>query len=233
MKKENDNNDIPVITIDGPSGVGKSIISKIVASFLHWNILNSGLIYRAFALIVERKGIPLDNIILLLKASETVNISFKNDIYKKTQMVILDELEDITTIIKSEKYANIASIISSYKEIRLSLVNLQRSFRRYPGLVAEGRDMGTIIFPYAKNKFFLTANIEERCKRRLLQLQDQGIDANLNFVFKALVERDERDSKRITSPLKPDTAAMIIDTTKLSFNEVVQQILAHVKNMSI
>jgi len=227
------NNTIPIITIDGQSGVGKSTISKILANILGWHSLNSGIIYRILALIVDRYNVSLDDIQLLTKISENLNFLFKYDININTQKIILNNEEDITVTIKEEKYANMASILASYKLIRLSLIRYQHAFLKKPGLIAEGRDMGTVIFPKARNKFFITADIKERGNRRLLQLKDKGIDANLDIVVQDLIARDKRDEQRLVSPLKPDPDAIIIDTTKLSINDVLQQILGHVKNMSI
>ncbi len=220
---------IPVITIDGPCGSGKGAVSKLLAEKLGWQLLDSGAIYRTLSLVVMRKKIPLDDVQLLADAGKNLNVKFVNS-SGKPQKITLDG-EDITVNIRSEKCGTTASKISSFEEVRAALIEYQRSFQKAPGLVADGRDMGTVVFPKAKLKIFLAGGVKERAKRRLLQLQKQGINANLGTILKDLAARDERDCKRLVAPLKPDIDAVIIDTTKLSIDEVLQQILAHVKNM--
>ncbi len=220
---------VPVITIDGTSSAGKGVISRLLAEEMGWHFLDSGAIYRVLALIVIRKKIPQDNVPLIVAAGTGLDIQFVTE-QGRSQQVILSG-EDVTAAIRQEECGNVASRISRFPEIRSMLIAKQHSFRRPPGLVADGRDMGTVIFPKAKLKFFLTASTEERARRRLLQLQDQGINATLDTILKDLTDRDERDRNRTLSPLKPDPDAVIIDTTKLSIDEVLQQTLAHVKNM--
>jgi len=220
---------IPVIAIDGPCGSGKGAVSKMLAEKLGWHLLDSGAIYRILTLAVMRKNIPLDDVDALVEAGRGLNIEFIN-LPDKPQKILLDG-EDITTAIRQEECGINASKISSYAEIRSLLIEYQRSFRKPPGLVADGRDMGTVVFPDASLKVFLTATVEERAKRRLLQLQSQGISATLSTVLEELAARDKRDANRSVAPMKPDIDAVIIDTTKLSINEVLQQILAHVNNM--
>ncbi|MBU0744003.1 MAG: (d)CMP kinase [Gammaproteobacteria bacterium] len=223
--------DIPVITIDGPSGAGKGEVSRLLAKELGWHFLDSGAIYRVLALVVIRKKIPQDEITFLINAAKNLDIKFTNN-YGLAPRVVLDG-EDVTQDIRHEECGNIASKIAAFIEVREVLATYQRSFCRSPGLVADGRDMGTVVFPFAKLKIFLTASVEERARRRLLQLQDQGLNATLGTVFADLAMRDKRDRDRIVSPLKPDADAIIVDTTKLSISEVLQQILAHVKSMQL
>lgn len=210
-------NNIPVITIDGPSGSGKGSISKLLAESLGWHFLDSGAIYRAFALAVLKSKLPLGEIAALVAIGK--NLDFTH------------EEEGMAAAIRTEECGNMASKIAAIPEIREVLVECQKAFCKPPGLVADGRDMGTVIFPEARLKIFLTADINERARRRWLQLQDQSINATLDTVLGDLAARDQRDSARTTAPLKPDPAAMIVDTTKLGVNEVLQQILAHVTTM--
>lgn len=223
--------DVPVITIDGTSSAGKGVISRLLAERLQWHFLDSGAIYRVLALVAMRNKIPIDDIPLLVAAAKDLNIHFISQPELPPKVILTDE--DVTSIIRQEEYGNVASRISSFQEVRSILIAKQRSFCNFPGLVADGRDMGTVVFPNARLKFFLTASAEERAKRRLLQLQDQGINATLSTILADLTARDQRDCKRVVSPLKPDPAAMIIDTTKLSIDEVLQKILAHVKSMQV
>ncbi|MDR1012538.1 MAG: (d)CMP kinase [Coxiellaceae bacterium] len=221
--------EVPIITIDGPASVGKGIVSRSLVDRLGWHFLDSGSIYRLLALSIIRKHISLDDIEHIIEIGKNLDIDF---IIKpgKVQKVLLNK-EDVTGAIRHEKCGIVASKIASIGEVRSIFINYQHSFCKLPGLVADGRDMGTVIFPKAKVKIFLTASIKERARRRLLQLQDEGITANLDDVFMDLVSRDKRDSARAVAPLKPDPEAVVIDTTKLSIDEVLQVIMAHVKDM--
>lgn len=220
---------IPVVTIDGTSGAGKGEISRLLAAELTWHLLDSGAIYRALALLVIRKRIALDNIPLLVISGKELEVQFVTSSGASQKTILAGQ--DVTMAIRSAECGDLASKIAAIPEVRAVLIQHQRSLRRLPGLVADGRDMGTVVFPDALLKIFLTASVKERARRRLLQLQDQGINATLDTVLMDLEARDERDIKRVVSPLKPDPAAVIIDTTKFGINEVLQQILAHVKNM--
>ncbi|EKE00664.1 MAG: hypothetical protein ACD_21C00296G0011 [uncultured bacterium] len=221
---------IPIITIDGPSGSGKGTIGKRLAEKLGWHFLDSGAVYRVLALVILKNNIPLDDIHALKARIETLNVEF-TDQSGSNQKIILEN-EDVTSIIRSEECGIVASKIATIAEVRAALTSFLQGFSRPPGLVADGRDMGTVVFPDAFLKIFLTASAEERAARRLLQLQDRGINANLGTVLQDLIERDIRDENRVTAPLKPDPAAVIVDTTKLSVDEVLQLILAHVGTCS-
>jgi len=218
---------VPIITIDGPSSSGKGTISKLVAEKLGWHFLDSGAVYRAFALVVIKDSIQLSDVPVLVAAALALNAEFI-DQPGLPQKIIL-ETKDVTDVIRHEEYGVMASKIAAIAEVRAALTPFLRSFGRLPGLVADGRDMGTVVFPNAQFKIFLTASAEERAKRRFLQLQGRGINANLDAVLQGLMERDIRDESRIIAPLKPDPAAVIIDTTKLNIDEVLQLILAHAK----
>lgn len=221
--------EVPIITIDGPSGSGKGAISKLLSEQLGWHLLDSGAIYRVLALVAIKRKIPLDDIPALVRAGKDLNIKFVNKPQDPQKITLGDK--DVTLDIRREECGVTASKISGFSEIRSLLISYQRDFCRSPGLVADGRDMGTVVFPDARLKIFLTATDEERANRRLLQLHDQGINASLGTVLQDLKARDDRDYNRAVAPLKPASGAVIIDTTKLSIDEVLQQILGHVKSM--
>lgn len=219
-------NEIPIITIDGPSGSGKGAISKLLSEKLGWHLLDSGAIYRILALVAIREKIPLDDVSALVRAGTDLDIEFLNKPQEPQKITLKGE--DITTAIRHEECGVTASKISQFQEVRSLLIPYQRAFCRPPGLVADGRDMGTVVFPDAKLKIFLTASSEERARRRLLQLKEQGMSADFDIVLEELKARDDRDYNRSVAPLKPDSDALIIDTTELSIDEVLQQILQNV-----
>ncbi|MBE9562412.1 MAG: (d)CMP kinase [Proteobacteria bacterium] len=219
---------IDIITIDGPSGVGKGTVSLKVAKHLGWNILDSGALYRILALIAERNKISIEDETQLVKLAGELDIKFipSNDLSK---LQIIYAQQDITSEIRNEIYGNMASKIAVKTEVRQALLARQRAFYISPGLVADGRDMGTIVFPEAKYKFFLTASCEERALRRYKQLINIGIYVKLSELAVEIADRDERDSTRTTAPLMAASDALTIDTTKLSIEEVVERILNKVE----
>jgi CMP/dCMP kinase len=215
------NTDAPVITIDGPSGAGKGTVSLKVAEKLGWVLLDSGAIYRVMAVAQLKKGIELTNISALSVLAESLNVRFQQ------QQIFLDD-EDITAAVRTEECGNNASKVAAIPEVRTALLQRQRLFQQTPGLVADGRDMGTTVFPTAGTKVFLTASQQERAKRRYKQLKENGIDVNMPQVLKQVAERDERDTQRSASPLAPADDAMTVDSTALSIDEVVDVILSKV-----
>ena len=221
----------PVLTIDGPAGSGKGTISQRVATTLDWHILDSGALYRLVALAVLKKAIPLNKD---SSEYEIYNIALKLDVLfvplENNSVRIVLEGEDVTQAIRTEECGNIASQVAALKSVRTALLERQRGFLKLPGLVADGRDMGTIVFPDAKLKIFLTASAEIRGKRRLNQLKQQGINANLRGLIRDIEERDTRDMQRKDAPLVPADDAMIIDTDNLSIDEVVNLVLNAQKN---
>jgi cytidylate kinase len=219
---------IPVLTIDGPSGVGKGTVANIVASNLSWNLLDSGAIYRAFALAASKRNISIDNTEELLSLASHLDLRFESDLAINKLSVYLDNVE-VSSELRTEKTAELASNFAMIGPLRESLLIRQQKFKELPGLVADGRDMGTVVFKDAPFKVFLTANVEERAKRRLKQLQDKGITGNISQTLDEVRKRDERDASRKHSPLKPSKDALIIDTSDLTINEVVTRVMALVK----
>ena len=219
---------IPVLTIDGPSGVGKGTVANIVASNLSWNLLDSGAIYRAFALAASKRNISIDNTEELLSLASHLDLRFESDLAINKLSVYLDNVE-VSSELRTEKTAELASNFAMIGPLRESLLIRQQKFKELPGLVADGRDMGTVVFKDAPFKVFLTANVEERAKRRLKQLQDKGITGNISQTLDEVRKRDERDASRKHSPLKPSKDALIIDTSDLTINEVVSRVMALVK----
>ena len=219
---------IPVLTIDGPSGVGKGTVANIVASTLSWNLLDSGAIYRAFALAASKRNITVDDTEALLDLASNLNLKFESDPKKNKLSIYLDNVE-VSSELRSEKTAELASNFAMIGPLRESLLVRQQKFKEMPGLVADGRDMGTVVFKDAAFKVFLTANVEERAKRRLKQLQDKGITGNISHTLDEVKKRDERDASRKHSPLKPAKDALIIDTSDLTINEVVTRVMALVE----
>jgi len=219
---------IPVLTIDGPSGVGKGTVANIVANQLKWHLLDSGAIYRAFALAASKRNIHLDNTKELLDLASNLDLRFKSDLANNSLDVYLDNTE-VSTELRTEKTAELASNFAMIGALRKSLLIRQQKFRRLPGLVADGRDMGTVVFKDAPYKVFLTANAEERAKRRLKQLHERGIAGNISHTLEEVKKRDERDASRKHSPLKPSEDALIIDTSNLTVNEVVTRVMALVE----
>lgn len=210
-----------LITIDGPAGSGKGTIAKQLSQELKLNYLDSGAIYRILGLHLIENNIPIDNEDLIKKSIEKANIQFSR------HKISLNN-RDVTDEIRTESIAKIASLIAANKTVRESILDLQRSFLKKPGLVAEGRDMGTVVFPEAKNKFFLTASVQERADRRYKQLISKGFDVSIADLVVEIQERDFRDINRTISPLVPAANAVIIDTTKLSPSQVVEFILGNI-----
>ena len=212
-----------LITIDGPSGVGKGTIAQLLAKKLGWHFLDSGALYRITAYAALKKHIPLEDVPALCHLAENLRIEFIDH-------KILFEAEEIQSKIRQEEIGLTASKIGAYQPLRDALYQLQRSFLKEPGLVADGRDMGTAIFPEAQFKFFLTAQDEERARRRFLQLQQAtNVQANMDEILHEIKLRDERDRTRTASPLKPAADAIHIDTSHLSIEQVLETVLHHTR----
>tara|TARA_R110002096_G_scaffold201933_4_gene386515 strand:- start:8746 stop:9453 length:708 start_codon:yes stop_codon:yes gene_type:complete len=220
---------VPVITVDGPSGTGKGTICSYLADWLQWHFLDSGALYRVLALAAEKHGISSDNEAALVALAENLNVEFKVAGAGSLVDVELDSLT-VTDEIRTETCGNAASVIAPIAKVRQALLSRQRAFHLAPGLIADGRDMGTVVFPGATLKIYLTASAEERAKRRYKQLKEKGIDATLRDLSAAIAERDERDSTRAASPLKPAEDAIVIDTSKLDIDAVLENISELVRN---
>lgn len=219
----NNQTSVPVITIDGPSGTGKGTICQKLAAHLGWHLLDSGVIYRALAVQASNQCIDLSDINQLVQAAKTLDLQF--NLLKNGKQQILLAGEDISQSIRNEDCGRIASTISVYPEVRQALLERQRDFASMPGLVTDGRDMGTVVFPEAQLKLYLDASQQERAKRRYLELKDKGIHVSLAEVVDQLSQRDKRDSEREHSPLKPANDAIIIDTTDLNITQVFNNVL--------
>lgn len=218
----------PVITIDGAGGTGKGTISQILANQLGWKFLDSGALYRVLALAAQKHSVALDNEAALEVLAEHLDVQFITESKSVSSQIIL-EGEEVTDIIRNEKVGNAASQIAALPAVRASLLSRQRAFREPPGLVADGRDMGTVVFPDAELKIFLTASPEERAMRRYNQLKERGISVTLSDLIRELLERDKRDQERIIAPLKPAEDAVCINTDTLTVNQVLEQVLAEIK----
>lgn len=221
-------NNVPIITIDGPSGTGKGTICSYLTDWLQWNFLDSGALYRVLALAAQKRGIDNKDEAALADLAEHLNVEFKVAGAGSLVDVVLDG-EVVTDEIRTEEAGNAASQVAPIVSVRKALLSRQKAFHKAPGLVADGRDMGTVVFPQATLKIFLTASAEERAKRRLKQLKEKGISANLRDLSADIAERDERDSTRTASPLKPAEDAVTVDTSTLDIDEVVKKISDLVK----
>jgi CMP/dCMP kinase len=215
--------DVPIITVDGPSGTGKGTVCSYLTDWLQWNFLDSGALYRVLALAAQKRGIDNQDEAALADLAENLNVEFKVAGVGSLVDVVLDG-EIVTDEIRTEEAGNAASLVAPIVAVRKALLSRQKAFHKAPGLVADGRDMGTVVFPQATLKIFLTASAEERAKRRLKQLKEKGISANLRDLSADIAERDERDSTRAVSPLKPAEDAVIVDTSTLDINGVVAKI---------
>ena len=216
-------NKAPVITIDGPSGSGKGTVASRIAESLKFSLLDSGALYRVLGIACDRHGIDLSDPIAVANLARNLNIHFG---LSGEGSVWLDH-EDVSLVIRTDLGSDMASKVGAIKAAREALIERQLAFRKGPGLVADGRDMGTIVFPDATLKIFLTASLDARAQRRYKQLIDKGIDAILPDLLRDLKERDRRDTVRVISPLKPAEDAIVIDTTDISIDQVVKQVLEH------
>jgi cytidylate kinase len=219
----------PVLTIDGPSGSGKGTIARRIAETLGWHLLDSGALYRLVALDAENKGISHADAEALARLATDLDVRFTSGSDGAEQIILSGS--DVTDAVRSERAGIGASTVAAIPAVREALLGRQRAFRMAPGLVADGRDMGTQVFRDAALKIFLTASPEERAKRRHKQLKDKGIDVSLAAVSRDIVDRDRRDSERSVAPLKPAEDARILDSSAKPIEEVVQTVLDWVSNI--
>lgn len=222
MKRANE----PVITIDGASGTGKGTVSQLLAKRLGWKLLDSGALYRVLALAAIRHHVAFDNERALDVLAEHLDVQFIAQENALPNIIL--EGEEVTEAIREEKIGNAASIVAALPAVRAALLSRQRAFREPPGLVADGRDMGTVIFPDAEFKFFLTASPAERAQRRYAQLMAKGINVTLSDLLEELAIRDRRDQERAVAPLKPAIDAICIDTDHLNAEQVLERIMVEI-----
>ncbi len=218
----------PVMTIDGPGGSGKGTICRLVAQKLGWHLLDSGAIYRVLALAALHHDIAAEDEEALQPLAAHLDVQFNADDQGNVRITL--EGENVTHTIRTEEVGSVASKIASLPRVREALLRRQRAFREMPGLVADGRDMGTVVFPTAEVKIFLTADAEERARRRYLELKQKGHDVNIGDLLHEIQTRDERDMNRAVAPLKPAEDAYILDSTNKSIEQVLDEVLSVYKN---
>lgn len=219
---------VPVLTIDGPSGSGKGTVSALVAGRLGWRLLDSGALYRAVGYAAGAAGLDLSDVEAVTRCARDTKIQFRAASGGETRVIVNGH--DATDDLRTETAGAAASAIASMPSVREALVALQLGFRTAPGLVADGRDMGTVIFPDAAHKVFLTASAAERAKRRYKQLKEKGLNVTLGGLQREIEARDSRDASRAVAPLKPAEDAVLVDTTGMNIDEVVARVLAVVQS---
>lgn len=220
----------PVITIDGASGTGKGVLTQLVAKQLGWKLLDSGALYRVLALAAQKHAVSLDNEEALRVLAEYLDVQFIARESGSFPRILL-EGQEVTETIRTEKMGNAASKVGALPSVRTALLSRQRAFREPPGLVADGRDMGTVVFPDAELKIFLVASPEERAQRRYNQLKEKDFDVNLSDLIQELLERDKRDHERAVAPLRPAADAVIIETDHLTIEQVLAQVMLEVRKI--
>jgi len=218
----------PVLTIDGPSGSGKGTVSRLVAERLGWRLLDSGALYRAVGYAAGAEGVDLSDTEAVTRCAQTTKIRFVAPADGGDTRVLVNG-HDATDELRTETAGAAASAIASVPSVRQALVDIQLGFRRQPGLVADGRDMGTVIFPDAPFKVFLTASAAERAKRRYKQLKEKGLSVTLNSLQREIEARDARDASRTVAPLRPAADAVLVDSTGMPIADVVARVLAVVQ----
>ncbi len=212
----------PVLTIDGPSGTGKGTISRIIARRMGWHYLDSGALYRAVGVAASWADIDTSDASALVRCTFDTHVQF---VEQGDAMRVMVNGTDATDELRLETTGALASAIAAIPEVRAALKERQRAFRELPGLVADGRDMGTVIFPDASYKVFLTASAEERAERRHKQLKDKGVSVNFDDLLREIMARDARDAQRTVAPLKPADDAVLIDTTGIGIDDVVARVM--------
>lgn len=222
----------PVITVDGPSGSGKGTICSLLARELGWNLLDSGALYRLVALAARHHGVALDDEGALVVLAAHLDVQFEMPSNQNEVSIIL-EGEEVTNSLRTEECGSDASVVAALGAVRDALLERQRAFVSAPGLIADGRDMGTVVFPQAELKVYLTASAEERANRRYNQLINKGLGASLQAILVDIQARDARDMNREVAPLKPATDAISLDTTELSIEAVLAAVLDQARHKGL
>ncbi|CDG17271.1 (d)CMP kinase [Xenorhabdus doucetiae] len=217
----------PVITVDGPSGAGKGTLCQALAEALDWQLLDSGAIYRVLALAAIHHQVDIQSEDALVPLAANLDVRF---VPENGKLRVILEGEDVSNEIRTETVGNTASQAATFPRVREALLRRQRAFRIAPGLIADGRDMGTIVFPDAPVKIFLDASAQERARRRMLQLQEKGFSVNFENLLSEIQERDFRDRNRAVAPLVPAQDALILDSTSMSIEEVIDKALTYARN---
>jgi cytidylate kinase len=222
---------VPVLAIDGPGGAGKGTICQLVAKKLGWHLLDSGALYRLTALAASKHGVALDNEKSVAVLAKHLDVQFipQDDGLVHTLL----EGENVSADIRTEKVGGMASQVAALPAVRQALLERQRDFAQAPGLVADGRDMGTVVFTDAPVKIFLTASAEERAKRRFLQLQEKGVEADIEVILRDIQERDERDMNREVAPLKPAIDSLVVESTNMSIEQVLDVVMTELKRTNL
>ncbi|HDR1021369.1 TPA: (d)CMP kinase [Pasteurella multocida] len=215
-----------IITVDGPSGAGKGTLCYALAEKLGFDLLDSGAIYRVTALAALKRAVKLDDELALADLARNLDVQF---LPQDGEVNIVLEGENVSSQIRTQEVADAASKVAVFPKVREALLQLQQDFASEKGLIADGRDMGTVVFPEAPVKLFLDASAEERAKRRYKQLQNKGISGNFDQILAEIKERDFRDRNRVVAPLKPAEDALLLDSTSLTIEEVIQQALSHIQ----
>ncbi|KFC82922.1 (d)CMP kinase [Buttiauxella agrestis] len=218
----------PVITIDGPSGAGKGTLCKAMAEALQWHLLDSGAIYRVLALAALHHQVDVTSEDALVPLAAHLDVRF---VANNGNLEVILEGEDVSAEIRTQEVANAASQVAAFPRVREALLRRQRAFREAPGLIADGRDMGTVVFPDAPVKIFLDASSEERAHRRMLQLQEKGFSVNFERLLAEIKERDDRDRNRAVAPLVPAADALVLDSTSMSIEDVIKQALSYAQKI--
>lgn len=218
---------IPVIAIDGPSGVGKGAISVALADAFGWHLLDSGAVYRAVALVAFEQGIEPSDEQQLVAACQEMDLKFQSS---QSGIAVLIDGVSVEETLRTEPVSQMASKVAAIPLVRRALLELQHGFRQFPGLIADGRDMGTVVFPDAVAKIFLTASAHERATRRFNQLKEKGEDVIFDRLFSDIDERDRRDRERAVSPTVPAADAKVIDSTDMDLEQVIAEVTAYVES---
>ena len=216
----------PVLTIDGPGGAGKGTVCQLVAKKLGWHLLDSGALYRLTALAARLHGVALEDGVSVAMLAKHLDVQF---IPQEKGVQIVLEGEDVSLDIRTEQIAGDASKVAALPEVRDALLARQRAFSEAPGLVADGRDMGTVVFSEAPVKIYLTASAEERAKRRFLQLREKGVEGDIVQILQDIMQRDERDMNREIAPLKPAKDALIVESTNMTIEQVLDVVMTELK----